>query len=138
MTTRPRARNHAPRRQPRRRPSRLRRSWDKYWYAWAMVAPVVVIFLVLIFYPLVRGVFLSFTNLTEANQLTERCTKSITGGETCVPNPDRWSFVGIDNYVNVLSWRGRRVLAVVHRHGDLDRGVRGLPLRPRAGPGRCC
>ena len=58
--------------QPRRRPSRLRRSWEKYWYAWAMVAPVVVIFLVLNLYPFARGVFLSFTNLTEANQLTER------------------------------------------------------------------
>ena len=91
--------------QPRRPPSRLRRSWEKYWYAWAMVAPVVIIFLVLNLYPLARGVVLSFTNLTEANQLTERCTKSITGGETCVPNPDRWSFVGIDNYVNVLSGR---------------------------------
>jgi arabinogalactan oligomer/maltooligosaccharide transport system permease protein len=91
--------------QPRRRQSRLRRSWDKYWYAWAMVAPVVVIFLVLNLYPFVRGVVISFTNLTEANQLTERCTKSITGGETCVPNPDRWSFVGIDTYVNVLTGR---------------------------------
>ncbi len=59
----------------------------------------------LILYPFVRGIFLSFTNLTEANQLTERCTKSITGGETCEPNPDRWSFVGIDNYVNVLTGR---------------------------------
>ena len=100
-----------------------------------MVAPVVIIFLVLNLYPLARGVFLSFTNLTEANQLTERCTKSITGGETCVPNPDRWSFVGIDNYVNVLTGRDRRVLAMVHHHGHLDRVVRGLPLRPRARPG---
>ena len=103
-----------------------------------MVAPVVIIFLVLNLYPLARGVFLTFTNLTEANQLTERCTKSITGGETCVPNPDRWSFVGIDNYVNVLSgrigefwpWFTITVIWTVV--------VCGLPLRPRAWPGRCC
>ena len=25
------------------RPGRLRRSWDKHWYAWAMVAPVVIV-----------------------------------------------------------------------------------------------
>jgi arabinogalactan oligomer/maltooligosaccharide transport system permease protein len=81
----------------------LRRSWDKYWYAWAMVAPVVVIFAALIFYPLVRGIFISFTNLNEANQLSEICTKSITGTETCEPNPNGWSFVGLDNYANVLS-----------------------------------
>ena len=83
----------------------LRRSWDKHWYAWAMVAPVVVIFAVLIFYPLVRGILLSFTNLTEANQLAEICTRSITGTEDCQPNPSRWSFVGLDNYANVLSGR---------------------------------
>lgn len=86
-------------------PAVLRRSWDKYWYAWAMVAPVVVIFSVLIFYPLVRGIVLSFTNLTEANQLSEICTKSITGTQDCQPNPNGWSWVGFDNYVNVLSGR---------------------------------
>jgi arabinogalactan oligomer / maltooligosaccharide transport system permease protein len=81
----------------------LRRSWDRHWYAWAMVAPVVVLFAVLIFYPLVRGIVLSFTNLTEANQLSEVCTKSITGSEFCEPNPNSWHFVGLDNYGNVLS-----------------------------------
>jgi arabinogalactan oligomer/maltooligosaccharide transport system permease protein len=81
----------------------LRRSWDRHWYAWAMVAPVVILFAVLIFYPLVRGIVLSFTNLTEANQLSEVCTKSITGSEFCEPNPNSWKFVGLDNYGNVLS-----------------------------------
>ena len=68
-----------------------------------MVAPVVIVFAALIFYPLVRGIFISFTNLTEANQLSEICTKSITGTETCEPNPNGWSFVGLDNYANVLT-----------------------------------
>lgn len=84
------------------RPSRLRRSWDRHWYAWAMVLPVVVVLAVLIFYPLVRGVYLSFTNLTEANQSAEICTKSLTGEEICRSNPNGWEFVGIDNYVRVL------------------------------------
>ncbi|MEV6301825.1 sugar ABC transporter permease [Actinoplanes sp. NPDC051861] len=82
---------------------RLRRSWDKHWSAWAMVVPVVVVMAVLIFYPLVNGVWLSFTNQTEANQLAEICTKSITGGEVCKDNPNAWSFVGLDNYVSVLT-----------------------------------
>ena len=84
-------------------PSRLRRSWDKHWYAWAMVLPVVIVLAVLIFYPLFRGVWLSFTNLNEANQVAEICTKSITGSEVCKDNPNKWEVVGLDNYVKVLS-----------------------------------
>ncbi|WP_328459875.1 sugar ABC transporter permease [Actinoplanes sp. NBC_00393] len=83
--------------------SRLRRSWDKHWSAWAMVVPVVIVMAVLIFYPLINGLWLSFTDQTEANQLAEICTKSITGGEVCKENPNAWSFVGVDNYVNVLT-----------------------------------
>ncbi|MEU8007104.1 sugar ABC transporter permease [Catellatospora sp. NPDC049111] len=86
-----------------RRPGRLRRSWDKHWYAWVMVAPVVLVLGVLIFYPLGRGILLSFTNLTEANQLAEICSKSITGTEVCKPNPNGWEVVGVDNYVNILT-----------------------------------
>lgn len=88
---------------PRRGPGRLRRSWEKHWYAWAMVAPVVIVLAVLILYPLVRGIVISFTNLTEANQLAEICTKTLTGGEECVPNQNSWEFVGIDNYTKVLT-----------------------------------
>lgn len=84
-------------------PSRLRRSWEKHWYAWAMVLPVVAVLAVLIFYPLVRGVWLSFTNLSEANQAAEICTRSITGDEDCKVNPNRWEFIGLDNYTRVLS-----------------------------------
>ncbi|MEQ4301099.1 sugar ABC transporter permease [Plantactinospora sp. B6F1] len=84
-------------------PSRLRRSWDRHWYAWAMVLPVVLVLAVLIFYPLARGIWLSLTNLTEANQVAEVCTRSITGGEVCKENPNRWEFVGLDNYARVLT-----------------------------------
>jgi arabinogalactan oligomer/maltooligosaccharide transport system permease protein len=92
-----------PSRPPGRRPGRLRLTWDRYWYAWAMAGPVVVVLGVLIFYPLVRGIYLSFTNLTEANQQSEICTRSITGAEECQPNPNSWQFVGLDNYTKVLS-----------------------------------
>ncbi|PZG18421.1 ABC transporter permease [Micromonospora craterilacus] len=85
------------------RPSRLRRSWEKHWYAWAMVLPVVIVLAVLIFYPLFRGIWLSFTNLNEANQVAEICTKSITGSEVCKENPNKWEFVGLDNYLRVLT-----------------------------------
>ncbi|MEV6812810.1 sugar ABC transporter permease [Micromonospora sp. NPDC051296] len=85
------------------RPSRLRRSWEKHWYAWAMVLPVVIVLAVLIFYPLFRGIWLSFTNLNEANQVAEICTKSITGSEICKDNPNKWEFVGLDNYLRVLT-----------------------------------
>jgi len=83
--------------------SRLRRVWDRHWYAWAMVAPVVIVLAVLIFYPLGRGIWLSFTNMTEANQLDEICTRSISGQEDCRPNPNAYQFVGLDNYTRVLS-----------------------------------
>jgi arabinogalactan oligomer/maltooligosaccharide transport system permease protein len=72
------------------RPSRLRRSWDKYWYAYAMVAPVVIVLGVLIFYPLVRGIVLSLTNATNRN----------IGSSTI---PSRYTYVGIDNYTRILS-----------------------------------
>src|SRR6185369_3744494 len=81
----------------------MRRFFSKHWYAWAMVAPVVIVLGVLIFYPLGRGIYLSFTNTTEANQLSEICVKSITGSQTCTPNPNAAHWVGLDNYVKVLS-----------------------------------
>jgi ABC-type sugar transport systems, permease components len=81
----------------------MRRHWDRYWFAWAMVAPVVLVLSVLVLYPLVRGVYLSFTNTTEANQNAEICIRSITGTEVCEPNPNAARFVGLDNYIRVLS-----------------------------------
>jgi arabinogalactan oligomer/maltooligosaccharide transport system permease protein len=68
-----------------------------------MVAPVVLVLSVLVLYPLVRGVYLSLTNTTEANQYTEICIRSITGAEVCEPNPNAARFVGLENYIRVLS-----------------------------------
>jgi arabinogalactan oligomer/maltooligosaccharide transport system permease protein len=84
-------------------PGRLRRGFDKHWYAYAMVIPTVFVLGVLVLFPLVQGVYQSFTNLNESNQKSEICTKVLGGAETCKPNPNQAEFVGIDNYVNVLT-----------------------------------
>jgi len=99
-----RDRRGAPRRPGRvRRFGLLRRSFDRFWYAWAMVLPVAVVLGVLVFYPLVRGIWISLTNLNESNQRTELCTKTLGGSEECRPNPNAWEFVGLDNYTRILS-----------------------------------
>jgi arabinogalactan oligomer/maltooligosaccharide transport system permease protein len=81
----------------------MRKSFDKHWYAWAMVLPTVIVLGVLVLFPLVQGVYQSFTDLNESNQRDEICTKVLGGGETCEPNPDAARFVGIDNYVEILT-----------------------------------
>jgi arabinogalactan oligomer/maltooligosaccharide transport system permease protein len=81
----------------------MRKSFDKHWYAWAMVLPTVIVLGVLVFYPLVQGVWQSFTDLNESNQRTEICDKVLGGAETCKPNPDAAEFVGVDNYVDILT-----------------------------------
>lgn len=83
----------------------IRHTFDQHWYAWAMVAPVVIVLAVLVFYPLVNGIWLSLTNTTEANQVAEVCRKSLGGGEVCTPNPDPARFVGLGNYADLLSGR---------------------------------
>ncbi|MCX4582638.1 carbohydrate ABC transporter permease [Streptomyces sp. NBC_01481] len=80
---------------PRRGPiSRIRQSYNRNWYAWAMVAPVVAVIGVLVVYPLIRGIYLS---LTDAN--------SNNVGKTIGVNkiPDSFSWVGFDNYTEILS-----------------------------------
>jgi arabinogalactan oligomer/maltooligosaccharide transport system permease protein len=68
-----------------------------------MVLPTVIVLGVLVLFPLVQGVYQSFTNLNESNQRDEICTKTLGGGETCEPNPDAAEFVGLDNYVALLT-----------------------------------
>ncbi|PRX44517.1 arabinogalactan oligomer/maltooligosaccharide transport system permease protein [Prauserella shujinwangii] len=80
---------------PRRRvPLSGLRRLRRHWYAWAMVAPVVVVLGVLVLYPLARGVFLSLTNATEMN-----VGRTIGSNEI----PPSYDFVGLDNYLDVLS-----------------------------------
>jgi|APMI01.1.fsa_nt_gi arabinogalactan oligomer / maltooligosaccharide transport system permease protein len=85
--------------------NRLRTLWSKHWYAWAFVAPVVIVLAVLVFYPLVQGIWQSFTNLTEANQAAEVCTKTLGGDQECRPNPNQAHFIGLGNYADLLTGR---------------------------------
>src|SRR6266498_2277731 len=55
----------APLARRRRGPSfrtRLRLSWQQWWFAYAMLVPVALVMGVLVFYPLVRGILFSFTD----------------------------------------------------------------------------
>ncbi|WP_219014034.1 MULTISPECIES: carbohydrate ABC transporter permease [unclassified Streptomyces] len=81
--------------QPRRtRGTALRRAWDKYWYAWAMVAPVAIVITLLVLYPLGYGFYQSLTNANESNVAT-------TIG--AFHRPATYHFVGLHNYTHVLS-----------------------------------
>jgi arabinogalactan oligomer/maltooligosaccharide transport system permease protein len=64
------------------------------WYAWAMVAPVVAVLAILVLYPLARGLYLSLTDANEANVGRDIGVNHI---------PSTYRFVGLKNYVNVLS-----------------------------------
>lgn len=84
---------------------RVRRALGTHWYAWTMVAPVVLVIGVIIGYPLVRGVFLSLTDANEANVQRDIGVNHI---------PATYKFTGLDNYQAVLSdsvfwtvWAGR-------------------------------
>jgi arabinogalactan oligomer/maltooligosaccharide transport system permease protein len=88
---------------PGRQDGRLRRSFDRNWYAWAMVLPTVLVLGVLVLYPLAQGIFQSFTDLTEANAQDVICTKTLGGGEECKDNPNSAQFVGVQNYVDLLT-----------------------------------
>ena len=80
---------------PRRGPlTRLKQSYDRHWYAWAMVAPVVLVLGLVVLYPLGRGVYLSLTNATSLNV-----------GRTIGMNHIRstYSWVGLHNYEQILS-----------------------------------
>ncbi|MEU6744352.1 carbohydrate ABC transporter permease [Streptosporangium sandarakinum] len=72
----------------------FRRATSQYWYAWAMVAPVIVVTAVLIGWPLVRGIYLSLTDATEA-------TMGRTIGVNVIPST--YEFVGFGNYVDILT-----------------------------------
>ncbi|BBA96984.1 putative maltose permease [Actinacidiphila reveromycinica] len=72
----------------------IARAWDRHWYAWAMVAPVVIVLGVLVLYPLGYGVYLSFTNATAQNVATDIGPVHV---------PASYHFVGLHNYWQILS-----------------------------------
>jgi len=74
--------------------SALRRSYDRHWYAWAMCLPVAVVLVLVVGYPLVQGLYLTFT---DAN--------SLNVGRTIGVNhiPDSFHWIGLRNYIDVLT-----------------------------------
>ncbi|MEU3528306.1 sugar ABC transporter permease [Streptomyces sp. NPDC038707] len=72
---------------------RVRNSLQKHWYAYAMIAPVVIVLGVLVGYPLARGFYLT---LTDANSLNSARTIGVNHIDAT------YSFVGLDNYRDIL------------------------------------
>lgn len=93
----------APVRPPAKERGSVADFFGRNWFAWAMVLPTLAVLGVLVLFPLVQGVYQSFTNLNEGNQQAEICTKTLGGGTDCAPNPHQVEFVGFDNYVRVLT-----------------------------------
>ncbi|MDT0344620.1 carbohydrate ABC transporter permease [Streptomyces litchfieldiae] len=71
----------------------MRRKLATYWYAWAMITPVVLVIAAIIGWPLVRGVYLSLTDADESN-----VARTIGVNEI----PATYEFVGLDNYIDIL------------------------------------
>ncbi|MGP3685583.1 carbohydrate ABC transporter permease [Streptomyces sp. IBSNAI002] len=72
----------------------LRRALATHWYAWAMIAPVVLVLGVIIGWPLIRGIYLSLTDANERNVSRTIGARHIEA---------TYEFVGLDNYAAVLS-----------------------------------
>ncbi|SNS69236.1 arabinogalactan oligomer / maltooligosaccharide transport system permease protein [Streptosporangium subroseum] len=101
----------------------LRRTMSRHWYAWAMVAPVILVTALLIGWPLARGVYLSLTDATEA-------TMGRTIGVNVIPST--YEFVGLDNYISILTsglfwekltWTVTWTVACVALHYGLGLGL---------------
>ena len=73
--------------------SRLKQSYQRFWYAYAMIAPVVVVLGVLVLYPLARGFYLTLTNANSLNS-----ARTIGVNEIAAT----YKFIGIDNYAEIL------------------------------------
>ena len=69
--------------------ARLRRSFHQWWFAYAMLVPVFLVMGLLVFYPLGRGIYLSFTNADQFN----------LGGKDL---PSSYTWVGLDNYRTIF------------------------------------
>ncbi|WP_251093099.1 sugar ABC transporter permease [Streptomyces sp. Caat 7-52] len=72
---------------------RIRNGLQKYWYAYAMIAPVVIVLGVLVGYPLARGFYLT---LTDANSLNSARTIGVNHIDAT------YKFIGLDNYQDIL------------------------------------
>src|SRR5690242_18188238 len=73
--------------------TRLKHTYQKYWYAYAMITPVAIVLGVLVLYPLVYGFYLS---LTDADSLNSARTIGVNHIEAT------YKFIGFDNYADIL------------------------------------
>ncbi|MFF9121880.1 carbohydrate ABC transporter permease [Streptomyces sp. NPDC014889] len=81
-------------RAPRPGPAqRLRNAFQKHWYAYAMIAPVLFVLGGIVGYPLIRGFYLT---LTDANSLNSARTIGVNHIEAT------YKFIGLDNYQDIL------------------------------------
>ncbi|MFF9085087.1 carbohydrate ABC transporter permease [Streptomyces sp. NPDC014991] len=72
---------------------RIRNGYQKHWYAYAMIAPVVAVLGGIVAYPLFRGVYLT---LTDANSLNSARTIGVNHIDAT------YRFIGLDNYKDIL------------------------------------
>lgn len=72
---------------------RIRNGFQKHWYAYAMITPVVIVLGVIVGYPLLRGCYLT---LTDANSLNSARTIGVNHIDAT------YKFIGIDNYKDIL------------------------------------
>ena len=70
------------------------------WVAWAFMAPVILVMAVIVFYPLARGIFTTFTDIDNLNQGTRFKEPS-------------WVFVGLQNYINILTGKDTKFYSVL-------------------------
>ncbi|MET9497890.1 sugar ABC transporter permease [Streptomyces sp. NPDC006552] len=73
--------------------ARLKNGYQKHWYAYAMIAPVVVVLAVIVLYPLVRGFYLTLTDATSLNSARTIGVNHIDA---------TYKFIGLDNYADIL------------------------------------
>ncbi len=68
---------------------RVRNGFGRWWFAYAMLTPVFVVMALLVFYPLGKGIYLSFTNADQYNALNPL-------------QPSTYKWIGLENYSNIL------------------------------------
>jgi arabinogalactan oligomer / maltooligosaccharide transport system permease protein len=73
--------------------ARVKLSYSKHWYAYAMVAPVVIVLGVLVGYPLINGFYLTLTDANSLNSARSIGVKEI---------PATYQFIGLHNYADIL------------------------------------
>jgi arabinogalactan oligomer/maltooligosaccharide transport system permease protein len=70
------------------------------WIAWAFMTPVLLVMALIVFYPLLVGVFQTFTNIDATNQGTRF-------------KPPTWEFVGLQNYIDILTGESTKFYPVL-------------------------